>query len=112
MAGSTCPDRAPARPSTWLRSGSDKVALPDADAVLPQDGVCGGQVKVEVRQGKLEKVSLPAERHVLSADPQDNGPLFRAVDLIRVDALHEIPHPGQPLLQFVEARLGVFEFRL
>src|SRR5260370_37567740 len=82
---------------------TQKIAFPDFDAVVAQDAVGGGGVKVEIRERKIIEELLSLQRHgVAGAD--------READVSRVGALERFRLERLDIVDgFCEARLELIE---
>src|SRR6185369_2337890 len=90
--------------SRWI---AEEIALAELHAVVPQDVVGGGDVEVEVRPGEALQVLLAAEFRVLAAQLEDHFAPLGAVDLLRLQRLHEIEGLGDACFQLGEGLLVV-----
>src|SRR5262245_16698972 len=81
------------------RYGPDEVAFAQFDAVGAQDGIGRRGVEIEVGQGEVHEIHLAFQRDRLAGDLDGHVALFRAVDLGRLQRLHEVDRPAQAGLQ-------------
>src|SRR5882762_3770113 len=85
-----------------------KIALADFDAVVAQDAVGGGGVKVEIREREIIEVLLSLQRQgVGRADRKRNVASLSALELFRLERLDIVDGPGEPRLELIEALFGV-----
>src|SRR5712691_4282381 len=87
---------------------TQKIALADFDAVVAQDAVGGGGVKVEIREREIVEVLLSLQRHgVGGADGEADIPGLGALERFRLESLHIVDGPGEPRLELIEALFSV-----
>src|SRR5690606_36824814 len=83
------PARSPSTSEVAEREGRDEVLLPEVDAVVAEDGVDVHEVEPEVRTRELEEVVLAGQVLALPERERDL-PLFRALEVLRLEALDVI----------------------
>jgi hypothetical protein len=94
------------------RAGSSglahEIALADLDAVMAQDVVRGGGMKVEIRQRKMAEELLPLQRHGLVwADRKRDLTAVGALELCGLEAADIFGGVGQPRFQLGKAGFGI-----
>src|SRR5580700_9550424 len=99
--------RAPLPPASACSDEAQEVALAELDAVVAQEGIGGGRVKVEIRQGEEQQIIAALHMRVLARDLQRDVLVLGAVDLLGFQPVDEGERRRDTGLQFREARFLV-----
>src|SRR5262245_58870026 len=89
---------------------SYEIPLAYTHAASAQEIVRRGDVKIEVRQSKAQKIRLSLEAQLLATDGEGDVAVLRAVDVRGLEGLYEVPRPGDALLERREACFVIGEF--
>src|SRR5580704_283759 len=87
---------------------AEEVALAELDAVVAQEGIGGGGVEVEIRQGEKQEVIAPFHLGVLASDLERDVLVLGAVDVFRFQPVDEDERRRDTGLQFRKALFLVF----
>src|SRR5438045_602061 len=83
-----------------------EIALADLDAGVAQKAVGGRGMEIEVRQRECAEELLALHRDgLVRATGEADVPGLGALELLRLERLHIVDGPGQPLLQLRNRRL-------
>ena len=87
---------------------AEEIALADLDAIVAQDAVRDGGMEIEVRKHDVKEELLARQGPGLARTAR-KGDLFdiAAFELRGRERLDVVDGPGEPLLQFLKALLGV-----
>src|SRR5271169_4543536 len=93
------------------RDGAQEIPLADVHTAMPQDGVGGGEMEIEVRQDEVVEIVAAFHLGLIGSEWKRDLAVGGGVDLFRIKRLEISDSLGEARLELIDGGLGVFVAR-